>query len=84
MQSLSSSLPAHSAAFWMGDDEEAGLIRHDNDELGKLLADERRLTQLLHGPQNRSAKLIGRSNPRYRWEQYWRPEEELDSMPKHL
>ncbi|KAI1065961.1 hypothetical protein LB507_000437 [Fusarium sp. FIESC RH6] len=84
MQSLSSSLPAHSAAFWMGDDEEAGLIRHDNDELGRLLADERRLTQLLHGPQNRSAKLIGRSNPRYRWEQYWRPEEELASMPKHL
>ncbi|KAH7197503.1 uncharacterized protein B0J16DRAFT_20641 [Fusarium flagelliforme] len=84
MQSLSSSLPTHSAAFWMGDDEEAGLIRHDNDELGRLLADERRLTQLLHGPQNRSAKLIGRSNPRYRWEQYWRPEEELSSMPKHL
>ncbi|OBS27254.1 hypothetical protein FPOA_01196 [Fusarium poae] len=84
MHSLSSSLPAHSAAFWMGDDEEAGLIRHDNDELGRLLADERRLTQLLHGPQNRSAKLIGRSNPRYRWEQYWRPEEELASMPKHL
>ncbi|KAL4729935.1 hypothetical protein ACLX1H_001964 [Fusarium chlamydosporum] len=84
IQSLSSSLPAHSAAFWMGDDEETGLIRHDNDELGRLLADERRLTQLLHGPQNRSAKLIGRSNPRYRWEQYWRPEEELASMPKHL
>ncbi|KAL6919992.1 hypothetical protein ACHAPO_001136 [Fusarium lateritium] len=84
MHSLSSSLPGHSAAFWMGDDEEAGLVRHDNDELGRLLADERRLTQLLHGPQNRSAKLIGRSNPRYRWEQYWRPEEELVSMPKHL
>ncbi|UZP33614.1 hypothetical protein NXS19_001430 [Fusarium pseudograminearum] len=84
MQSLSSSLPAHSGAFWMGDDEETGLLRHDNDELGRLLADERRLTQLLHGPQNRSAKLIGRSNPRYRWEQYWRPEEELASMPKHL
>ncbi|KAF5674056.1 cation diffusion facilitator 10 [Fusarium heterosporum] len=85
MQSLSSSLPAHSAAFWMGaDDEETALIRHDNDELGRLLADERRLTQLLHGPQNRSAKLIGRSNPRYRWEQYWKPEEELSAMSKPL
>ncbi|KAM0343323.1 hypothetical protein ACHAPU_008644 [Fusarium lateritium] len=85
IQSLSSSLPAHSGAFWMGaDDEETALIRHDNDELGRLLADERRLTQLLHGPQNRSAKLIGRSNPRYRWEQYWKPEEELSAMPKPL
>ncbi|KAJ4272180.1 hypothetical protein NW762_000891 [Fusarium torreyae] len=85
IQSLSSSLPAHSASFWMGaDDEETGLIRHDSDELGKLLADERRLTQLLHGPQNRSAKLIGRSNPRYRWEQYWKPEEELSAMSNPL
>ncbi|KAM0188549.1 hypothetical protein ACHAPA_001816 [Fusarium lateritium] len=85
VQSLSSSLPTHSGPFWMGpDDEETGLIRHDNDELGRLLADERRLTQLLHGPQNRSAGLIGRSNPRYRWEQYWKPEEELSAMPKPL
>ncbi|KAF4446613.1 hypothetical protein F53441_9744 [Fusarium austroafricanum] len=85
MQSLSSSLPAHPSSFWMGpDDEETGLLRHDHDELGKLLADERRLTQLLHGPQNRSAKLIGRSNPRYRWEQYWKPEEELSTMSKSL
>ncbi|KAH7257252.1 hypothetical protein BKA59DRAFT_101625 [Fusarium tricinctum] len=85
VHSLSSSLPTHSGPFWMGpDDEETGLIRHDNDELGRLLADERRLTQLLHGPQNRSAGLIGRSNPRYRWEQYWKPEEELSAMPKPL
>ncbi|KAF5022235.1 hypothetical protein F66182_5720 [Fusarium sp. NRRL 66182] len=85
IQSMSSSVPPHSASFWMGaDDEETGLVRYDNDELGKLLADERRLTQLLHGPQNRSAKLIGRSNPRYCWEQYWKPDEELSAMPKHL
>ncbi|SPJ79120.1 related to cation diffusion facilitator 10 [Fusarium torulosum] len=85
VHSLSSSLPTHSGPFWMGpDDEETALIRHDNDELGRLLADERRLTQLLHGPQNRSAGLIGRSNPRYRWEQYWKPEEELSAMPKPL
>jgi hypothetical protein len=69
------------------DDEETALLHvrpHDNDELGRLLSDERRLTQLLNGPQNRSAKLIGRSNPRYRWEQYWKPEEELASMSKPL
>ncbi|KAG5756439.1 hypothetical protein H9Q69_007858 [Fusarium xylarioides] len=85
IQSLSSSVPAHPPSFWMGpDDEETGLLRHDHDELGRLLADERRLTQLLHGPQNRSAKLIGRSNPRYRWEQYWKPEEELAAMSKPL
>ncbi|KAM0244061.1 hypothetical protein ACHAP5_006631 [Fusarium lateritium] len=85
VQSLSSSLPTHSGPFWMGpDDEETALSRYDNDELGRLLADERRLTQLLHGPQNRSAGLIGRSNPRYRWEQYWKPEEELSAMPKPL
>lgn len=95
MQSVANSLHSHnshhshpSTPFWMGpDDEETALLHvrpHDNDELGRLLSDERRLTQLLNGPQNRSAKLIGRSNPRYRWEQYWKPEEELASMSKPL
>ncbi|KAH7274423.1 hypothetical protein FSOLCH5_000704 [Fusarium solani] len=95
MQSVTGSLHSHhshhshpTTPFWMGpDDEETALLHvrpHDNDELGRLLSDERRLTQLLNGPQNRSAKLIGRSNPRYRWEQYWKPEEELASMSKPL
>ncbi|UPK98314.1 hypothetical protein LCI18_009249 [Fusarium solani-melongenae] len=95
MQSVTGSLHSYNshhshptAPFWMGpDDEETALLHvrpHDNDELGRLLSDERRLTQLLNGPQNRSAKLIGRSNPRYRWEQYWKPEEELASMSKPL
>ncbi|RSL92325.1 hypothetical protein CDV31_015209 [Fusarium ambrosium] len=95
MQSVAGSLHSHhshhshpTTPFWMGpDDEETALLHvrpHDNDELGRLLSDERRLTQLLNGPQNRSAKLIGRSNPRYRWEQYWKPEEELSSMSKPL
>ncbi|KAM0437620.1 hypothetical protein ACHAPT_001984 [Fusarium lateritium] len=92
MQSVTASLHSHhshpQAPFWMGpDDEETALLHvrpHDNDELGRLLSDERRLTQLLNGPQNRSAKLIGRSNPRYRWEQYWKPEDELASMSKPL
>ncbi|KAM5356130.1 hypothetical protein ACJ41O_002776 [Fusarium nematophilum] len=93
IHSMAGSLHSHhshpTAVFWSGpDDEETALMHgmrpHDNDELGKLLADERRLTQLLNGPQNRSAKLIGRSNPRYRWEQYWKPEEDLGAMPKPL
>lgn len=35
-------------------------------------------------PQMRSQRLIGNSNPRYRWEQYWRTEKELEDMPKAI
>ncbi|CAM1507130.1 Fc.00g067710.m01.CDS01 [Cosmosporella sp. VM-42] len=88
MHSLSGSYGTHAAPFWAGpDDEETGSMRgarQDIDELGKLLMDERRLTELLNGPQNRSLKLLGRSNPRYRWEQYWKTEEELKAMSKKL
>ncbi|KAK7421062.1 hypothetical protein QQX98_002420 [Neonectria punicea] len=77
--------------FWAGpDDEETASPRGaagrpvDNDEIALLLADERRLTQLLNGPQHRSLKLIGRSNPRYFWEQYWTREDQLDAMTKPL
>ena len=85
---------SHSASFWAGsDDEETGSMRNvrtlDNEELGKILMDERRLGQLLAGPQNRgvqnrSMRLIGRSNPRYRWERYWKTEKELKGMTKPL
>lgn len=66
-----------------------GARPQDNDELSKLLMDERRLQQLLQGPQNRgpqarSMKLIGRSNPRYRWERYWKSNEELKAMKKPM
>ena len=33
-------------------------------------------------PQMRSQRLIGNSNPRYRWEQYWKTGEELKKMKK--
>ena len=33
-------------------------------------------------PQMRSQRLIGNSNPRYRWEQYWKTEEDLKRMKK--
>jgi cation diffusion facilitator family transporter len=39
---------------------------------------------LLMTPQMRSMRLIGYSNPRYRWEQYYKPEEELKLMKKPI
>ncbi|KAF2158191.1 hypothetical protein K461DRAFT_219628 [Myriangium duriaei CBS 260.36] len=35
-------------------------------------------------PQMRSQRLIGNANPRYRWEQYWKSEEELKKMKKPI
>ncbi|KAI5466731.1 hypothetical protein BGZ63DRAFT_418487 [Mariannaea sp. PMI_226] len=89
IQSLAGSHSSYSyqkAAFWPGpEDEELGHGRsQDQDDLSRLLADERRLTQLLNGPQNRSLKLIGRSNPRYRWAQYWTREDQLEAMSTPL
>ncbi|KAH7137281.1 hypothetical protein B0J13DRAFT_639628 [Dactylonectria estremocensis] len=89
-QSIPSIAGSHNskAPFWTGGDDEESLrnVRSsmDNDELGRLLADERRLTALLNGPQHRSLKLIGRSNPRYRWEQYWTREDQLQAMSAPL
>lgn len=56
----------------------------DSDELGRLLMDERRLSEILNGPQARSMKLIGRNNPRYQWEQYWKSDDELKAMSKPM
>lgn len=46
--------------------------------------DERRMSAMLNGPQMRSQRLIGNSNPRYRWERYWKTEAELKHMKKAL
>lgn len=49
--------------------------------------DERRLSMgasILMTPQMRSMRLIGNSNPRYRWEQYWKSDEELKKLSKPL
>ncbi|KAF2651387.1 hypothetical protein K491DRAFT_606990 [Lophiostoma macrostomum CBS 122681] len=44
---------------------------------------ERRLSAaVLNTPQMRSQRLIGNSNPRYKWEQYFKSEEELNKMKK--
>lgn len=60
-------------------------MRHDEDEaIERLLKDEGRLTRILQGPLARSMNLIGESNPRYRWESYWRNEDDLKTMKKPL
>ena len=35
-------------------------------------------------PQMRSQRLIGNSNPRYEWEQYWKTDDELQKMKKPI
>jgi hypothetical protein len=47
-------------------------------------SDERRLSAVLYGPQMRSQRLIGNSNPRYRWERYWKTQEELRPLRKPM
>ncbi|KAI1277062.1 hypothetical protein F5Y07DRAFT_388635 [Xylaria sp. FL0933] len=79
---------------WRGgvvDDEEA-LLTHSisshgfadtgDDEPRRSQADERRLSQILNSGAVRSMRLIGRSNPRYNWERYWKSEEELRTFSK--
>lgn len=62
-------------------DEEACV---DEDNIERLIHDEQRLNQLLHGSQTRSKILIGKSNPRYRWERYWKDGDQLDAMSEPL
>ncbi|KAI9688023.1 MAG: hypothetical protein M1820_010330 [Bogoriella megaspora] len=49
--------------------------------------DERRASvaaNLLNTPQMRSQRLIGNSNPRYKWEQYFKADDELKQMKKSV
>jgi cation diffusion facilitator family transporter len=88
-QSLAS---LHSAGQRYGPDDEEALIStprgggmsREDDEIGKLLKDERRMSRILNGPQFRSLNLIGKSNPRYRWESYWKHEHELVELKKPI
>ncbi|KAI1438012.1 hypothetical protein GGR50DRAFT_642634 [Xylaria sp. CBS 124048] len=76
------------------DDEEAG-IGHTSSipifaadaiesEAHRTPSDERRLNQILNSSSVRSMRLIGNSNPRYRWERYWKTEEQLKALKKPL
>lgn len=72
-------------------DEEQGSPRlkarrysnEDSEDIRRSMSDGRRLSVIL-GPQMRSQRLIGNSNPRYKWEKYWKTEEELKAMKKPL
>jgi hypothetical protein len=55
-----------------------------DDDIARLLANEQRLSQILTDSQPRSMNLIGKSNPRYQWDKYWKREEELHAMPAPL
>lgn len=71
-----------------GDLESGGLRRGSSftpmwgDSDSEPMEDSR--ARLLMTPQMRSMRLIGYSNPRYRWEQYYKPEEELKQMKKPI
>ncbi|CAI6098279.1 unnamed protein product [Clonostachys chloroleuca] len=69
-----------------GNDEESGprssWYSEQDDDITRLLANEQRLSQILCGSQARSMSLIGKSNPRYRWERYWKNRDELKTMSK--
>ncbi|KUJ22414.1 uncharacterized protein LY89DRAFT_680557 [Mollisia scopiformis] len=54
----------------------------DGDEFRR--SEERRMSVILNGPQMRSQRLIGNSNPRYKWERYWKAEDDLKQMKKPL
>ncbi|KAJ2993074.1 hypothetical protein NUW58_g1953 [Xylaria curta] len=97
-QLLSRSHQSHHnyGSSWRGrihDDEEA-LLAHstsshshgyaDDDEHHRSQADERRLSQILNSDPVRSMRLIGNPNPRYKWERYWKTEEELKELKKPL
>lgn len=45
---------------------------------------DRRLSAVLNTPQMRSMRLIGKSNPRYQWEKYWKTEDQLKIMKKPM
>lgn len=72
------------------EDEEVGLgksrrnSRGDDDSEVFRRNEERRLSMVLNGPQMRSQRLIGNSNPRYRWGRYWKTEDELKTMRKPM
>ena len=68
-------------------DEEA---RPAQDERRRSTLDEidaRRMSvtaDILNTPQIRSMRLIGNSNPRYRWQKYYKSEDELKKMKKPI
>jgi cation diffusion facilitator family transporter len=75
-------------SFSMDGDEEASLASDDRPRRSNLVEiDSRRMSvgaEILMTPQVRSQRLIGNSNARYRWQQYYKPADELRKMKKPL
>ncbi|KAL2020170.1 hypothetical protein VTK56DRAFT_8694 [Thermocarpiscus australiensis] len=65
-----------------GRDEEEGAGARPDDEPARR--DERRMSAILNSSHMRSMRLIGNTNPRYRWERYWKTEAELSTMRKDI
>lgn len=61
--------------------------RDEEEAVGDDVVDEsreRRMSAILNAPHMRSMRLIGNSNPRYKWERYWKTDEELAVMKKPM
>ncbi|KAK4131983.1 hypothetical protein BT67DRAFT_436071 [Trichocladium antarcticum] len=63
------------------EEEDAGGDGLEDDWLHR---DELRMSALLNSSHMRSMRLIGNSSPRYRWERYWKTDDELAGMSKDL
>jgi hypothetical protein len=58
---------------------------HDDDDPWQHNARRESIREnILNDPRMRSVRLIGNSNPRYQWHQYWKTEEELKKMKKPM
>lgn len=86
LQSLISRRPSTLRSSKSGRDRRGSVSSDDDFEefrhslIAQDLASERRASMgahALHTPQMRSMRLIGNSNPRYKWERYFKTEDEL-------
>jgi cation diffusion facilitator family transporter len=73
----------------ISDDDEERAISEDSPRkrLGLTEIDSHRMSigpEILLTPQMRSMRLIGKSNPRYHWHQYYKSDEELKKMKKPI
>lgn len=79
---------ARSASFAKHPDEEAHARPTRRPSMANFADhDARRMSttpEVLMTPQMRSMRLIGNSNPRYRWEQYYKSEDELKQHKKRV
>jgi cation diffusion facilitator family transporter len=66
------------------DDEERGSFEENRRPSPAELQRRESVLEALMTPQMRSMRLIGNSNPRYHWRQYYKSEEELKRMKKSL